>query len=57
MIHDLFGFVALWLLGYVCYRMGRRYEEDKWVTILIGFARDIDRRNADHREAVERLPR
>jgi len=55
--HDLAGFAALWILGYVCYQMGRRFEEDKWVRLLIGFAQDIDQRNKQERDRYERIPR
>jgi hypothetical protein len=47
--HTLFGFVVLWSLGFACYLMGRIFEQDKWVRILIGHAKDIDRRSNEHR--------
>jgi hypothetical protein len=55
--HDLFGFIALWCLGYLCYWMGRRYEEDRWIKRLIGFAQELDEKAQEHRDQVERLPR
>lgn len=55
--HELFGFAVLWLVGYLCYLMGRRFEEDRWVRMLVGHAKELERIREDHRDEVESLPR
>ena len=54
--HELFGFVALWSLGFACYLMGRVFEEDKWIRILIGHAQTINQHTALHQAAAAASP-
>lgn len=47
---ELLGFAALWLIGWLCYELGRITERRRITDVLLGLA-------MEHREDVERRAR